>query len=69
MGDLNGHIGLMEEVVNRNGQMILEFVEDMELRIKSWELEDLVTWRDRRSESAIDYVLVNDQVEKQGCRI
>ena len=64
-----GHIGLMEEVVNRNGQMILEFVEDMELRIKSWELEDLVTWRDRRSEPAIDYVLVNDQVEKQGCRI
>ena len=28
-----------------------------------------MTWRDRRSESAIDYVLVNDQVEKQGCRI
>ena len=69
MGDLNGHIGLMEETVNRNGQLILDFVGDTGMRIKNWELENPVTWRDRRSESAIDYVIVNEQVEKQGCRM
>ena len=56
MGDLNGHIGLIEEIVNRNGQLILDFVEEGGLRIKNWELEDPVTWRDRGNESAIDYI-------------
>jgi len=69
LGDLNGHIGLMEETVNRNGQLILDFIGDTGMRIKNWELENPVTWRDRRSESAIDYVIVNEQVEKQGCRM
>lgn len=31
MGDLNGHIGLLNERVNINGQMILDFTE------KNWE--------------------------------
>lgn len=54
MGDLNGHIGLMEEMVNQNGQLILDFTADMKMRIKKWELEKPVTWRDRRIESALD---------------
>ena len=69
LGDLNGHIGLVEETVNRNGQLILNFVEEEGLRIKNWELEDPVTWRDRRSESAIDYIIVNEETARQGCRI
>lgn len=44
LGDLNGHIGLMEETVNRNGQLILDFAGDSEMKIKNWELENPVTW-------------------------
>lgn len=69
MGDLDGHIGLMEETVNRNGQLMLNFAKEMELRIENWELQDPVTRRDRRSESATDYILVSGELEKQGCRI
>lgn len=35
---------LMGEMVNRNGQVILNLVEE-ESRIKNWEVEDPVTWR------------------------
>lgn len=49
----------MEETVNRNGQLILNFAKETDLRIKNWELEDSVPWRDRRSESAIYNILVN----------
>lgn len=33
-GGLNGHIELMEEMVNRNGQLIFNFAEDTKLGIK-----------------------------------
>ncbi|KAG0711800.1 hypothetical protein GWK47_019838 [Chionoecetes opilio] len=69
MGDMNGHIGLMEERVNRNGEMLLDFAEMSGCRIKNWELENPATWRDRNNESAIDYILVNESVDRQGCRI
>ena len=65
MGDLNGHIGLMEGTVNQNRQLILDFTATMGMGIKNWELENPVTWRGRGSESAIDYVMVNEQ----DCRI
>lgn len=48
----------MEETVNRNEQLILNFAKETDLRIKNWELEDSVPWRDR-SESAIYNILVN----------
>ncbi|KAG0726595.1 hypothetical protein GWK47_036224 [Chionoecetes opilio] len=69
MGDMNGHIGLMEERVNRNGELLLDFAERSGCRIKNWELENPTTWRDRNNESAIDYILVNEPVNRQGCRI
>ncbi|KAG0715447.1 hypothetical protein GWK47_011916 [Chionoecetes opilio] len=69
MGDMNGHIGLMEERVNRNGELLLDFSEKSGCRIKNWESENPTTWRDRNNESAIDYILVNESVNRQGCRI
>lgn len=69
MGDFNGHIGLNNMPVNKNGDMLLDFQEKTNLKIKNWELEDPITWRDRGQESAIDYILVNEEIEKEDCRI
>lgn len=69
MGDLNGHIGLNNERVNTNGRLILEFVEKAGVKIKNWELENPITWRDKRTESAIDYIIINKEMEREGCRI
>ena len=43
---------------------VLDFVEKTNLRIKNWELENPVTWRDRGAETATDYVLVNEEVSR-----
>ena len=67
MVDLNGNMGLMEETVNQNGQLTLDFAADMEMRIKNWELENPVTWRDRAVSLQL-IVMVNEQIE-QDCRI
>ena len=69
MGDFNGHIGLNQEPANRNGHMLLDFAETANLKIKNWELEDPVTWRDRGSASAIDYIMASEAVEKGQCGI
>ena len=69
MGDLNGHIGLNNERTNINGTMILEFAENRDMKIKNWELENTITWRDRGAESAIDYIPVNNEVRKKKCTI
>ena len=50
MGDRNGHIGLMNEKVNTNGHMILNFIKRTGYRIQNWELENPVTWRDKKNE-------------------
>lgn len=64
MGDLNGHTGLLDKCVNGNGQLVLDFVDRVGCKIKNWELENPLTWKDRNNESAIDYILENDAVEK-----
>ena len=68
-GDMNGHIGLINEKVNRNGQMLLDFAECTKLKIKHWELENPATWHDNTGEAAIDYILVNKKVQEKGCTI
>lgn len=39
------------------------------MKIKNWELENPITWRDNRSESAIDYIIINKEVGSMGSRI
>ena len=55
MGDFNGHIGQLNEKVNINGQMILDFIESTGCIVKNWELEYHVTWRNNGHQSAIEY--------------
>lgn len=66
MGDMNGHIGVLGEEVNGNGQLLLDFVEANELEILNVTMaEGRVTWCGRESESVIDYVVVNDRARER----
>ena len=66
MGDMNGHIGILGEDVNVNGQMLLEFTEENELENLNVTIaEGRVTWSRNESESAIDYMLVNENARKK----
>jgi hypothetical protein len=62
MGDMNGHIGMLGEEVNANGERLLGFAEAMQLEILNQTIaEGSVTWSVRDRESAIDYILVNER--------
>lgn len=54
MGNLSGHMGLINEKCNTNGKMILEFTVSTNLQIKNWELTNPLVWRGRGAEVAID---------------
>ncbi|KAG0715737.1 hypothetical protein GWK47_000111 [Chionoecetes opilio] len=66
MGDMNGHIGVLGEEVNGNGQLLLDFAEENELEILNVTLaEGRVTWIGRENESAIDFMLVNRKARER----
>ena len=65
MGDMNAHIGMLGERMNRNGEMLAEFASDTDLENLNETLaEGRVTWRARERESAIDCVLVNARMRE-----
>ena len=60
MGDMNAHLSMLSEPVNRNGDMFAEFIDEMNLKnLNETLVEGRVTWSTRNQESAIDFVLVN----------
>lgn len=69
MGDLNAHIGLNNERLNVNGQMLLNFEEETQMKVMNWQLENPITWRDRGTKSAIDYKMINERVLKNWCKV
>ena len=70
MGDMNGHIGMLGERMNRNGEMLDEFVDEMNLENLNMTIaEGRVTWSARNNESAIDYVLVNKNMRESVSRM
>ena len=65
MGDMNAHIGILGERMNRNGKMLEELVIEMGLENLNVTLaEGRVTWNAREHESAIDYMLVNGRMRE-----
>ena len=66
MGDMNAHIGVLGEQMNRNGAMLVEFTGEMDLENLNETLtEGCVTWSARKlKESAIDYMLVNGRMRE-----
>ena len=65
MGDMNAHVGILGERMNKNGEMLEEFTDEMGLENLNVTLaEGRVTWSAREHESAIDYVLVNGRMRE-----
>ena len=65
MGDMNGHVGVLGERMNRNGELLDEFVNEMNLEnLNVTMAEGRVTWSARDQVSAIDYVLVNGKMRE-----
>ena len=61
MGDMNGHIGILSERVNANGERLLKFMDEADVENLNVTMADgKVTWRARENESAIDFVLANE---------
>ena len=70
MGDMNAHLGMLGERINRNGEMLAEFIDEMSLEnLNETVAEGRVTWNARNQESAIDYVLVNGKMRESVARM
>ena len=55
MGDMNGHVVILGEPVNANGQLLLDFMEENELENLNMTIaEGKVTWYGRGNKLAID---------------
>ena len=68
MGDMNAHIGILGEKVDKNGELLLKISEDMDLEILDiTEAIGKVTWKRKNSNetSAIDYMMVNDKSKEK----
>ena len=65
MGDMNGHIGILGEEVNENGQLLIEFTEEMNLENLNVTIGNgEATWNARGQKSAIDFMLVNEKARE-----
>ena len=65
LGDMNGHIGILGERMNKNGELMREMCENASLEILNETIaEGKVTWCGREFKSAIDFVLVNENARK-----
>lgn len=66
MGDFNSHIGILGEGVNTNGNMLLDFMEEKQLENLNLTMaEGRVTWEQRGTKSAIDFILVNEEARRK----
>ena len=70
MGDMNAHLGMLEEQMNQSDEMLADFIDEMNLENLNETLaEGRVTWNARDQTSAIDYVLVNGRMRENVARM
>ncbi len=66
IGDMNGHVGVLGEPVNKNGELLNEFVFENGLEnLNVTMAEGKVTWSNKENCSAIDYILVNAKARRK----
>ena len=66
MGDMNGHIGILGEKIDKNGELLLAFTEENYLEIGNITMaKGKVTWSRKggKEKSAIDFILMNDHMK------
>ncbi|KAF2344631.1 Endonuclease/exonuclease/phosphatase [Trinorchestia longiramus] len=65
MGDMNGHVGMLGEKVNENGQKLIDFCEGNEFENLNVTIGNgLHTWENKEWKAAIDYMLVNHEARQ-----
>ena len=68
MGDMNAHIGILGEKIDRNGENLIIFAEENNLEIGNiTNTIGKITWRriGGKERSAIDYILYNEKSSKK----
>ena len=69
-GDTNGHIGILNEQINRNGNLLLQFTQNHNLNILNiTNAIGQVTWQRGNQKAAIDYVIINNKLANEECRV
>ena len=66
MGDMNAHIGILGEKINKNGELLLPFTEENYLEIGNITMaKGKVTWSRKggKEKSAIDFIIMNDHMK------
>ena len=60
MGDMNGHVGILGEPINKNGELLLSWCDTWELNILNQNSDNgWVTWERGDSKSALDMIIAN----------
>ena len=66
MGDMNAHIGILGEKINKNGELLLAFTEENDLEIGNITMaKGKVTWgrKGGKEKSVIDFIIMNDHMK------
>ena len=68
MGDMNSHIGILEEKINKNGELLLAFTEENDLEIGNITMaKGKVTWSRKggKEKSAIDFIIMSEHMKSR----
>ena len=68
MGDMNAHIGILGEKIDKNGEALISFAEENDLEIGNLtKTVGKITWRrpGGKEKSAIDYILFNKKCSEK----
>ena len=66
MGDMNGHVGILGEPINKNGELLLSWCETWELNILNQNSDNgWIMWERGDSKSALDMIIANASAAKK----
>ena len=61
LGDFNGHVGFLEQKLNKNGKRIIDWISETNLTLLNGDTKcsGVTTWENLNYKSAVDFILVN----------
>ena len=70
MGDMNGHVGILGEPINKNGELLLAWCENWDMNILNQNSDNgWITWERGDSKSALDMIIANASAAKKDGRV